>query len=466
MQENRDYNHKNKYIYMQTTFTKPDASRGRLQLTIVADDYSAEQEKILKNIKKKANIPGFRPGNAPMALIKRQYGPQAKAEAIEKTIEEAVAAYLKDNNVPVLGRAMVSPDSKQLDIEGADVHEVSFDVALRPEISFSLSADDKLTFCKVVATDEDIDKQVEAVKSSHGQMLHGVDFLPDTNDMIRANLSELAADGSPKADGIATTDSSLMPQYFGSDEQKALFLGAKVGSRIVFCPAKACPGGEAEIAGMLKLKKEEAAGITACFEAEITDISRYQPAELGPELFEKLQEEMGCANEQQLRDKLKTDLESAFHERELFLFLKQVRSYAEEKVGEVPFADDLLAKMYDIKDAKIAQRDGYKGSLADQFRWQTLSSLLTTQTGIKVEEADVLRLMRLDIRDRFMKYGMSYADEATIDSYARKLYNDMEQRYYFVNLAEELKLAEAIKQIVSIEEKTISPDEFEKLEGE
>ena len=447
---------------MDITFVKQDESRGKMTIRVAEEDFGAETDKMLKNIRKKANIPGFRVGNAPMSLIKRQYGVQARAETLEKVIEEGVASYIKDKEIPVMGRAIISEESKALDVKSEGDHEVVFDLALRPEVKFALSGEDTIPYYNISVGEELIDQEVENMRRRRGKYVDGEEYDPDGNDLVYGNVVETGEDGNQKEGGISLEKASLMPKYFGDDDQKALFVGKKVGESITFNPKKAFST-KSELASFLKISQEEAEGMESDFQITITSITRFEMAEMDEEFFKAVKEETGCGNEEELRAKIKSDIEKSYEMPQDFEFLRQVRIYAEEKVGEVMYADDLLKKIYNLKDASEAGKDGYRGSLSDQFRWQTIYAQLVGQYGVKVEEDDILNMIRVDLRHRFAQYGMGYIPDSTLEEYVKKEYNDMEQRYYFYNLAEELKMSQAIRPSVKLEEKTVSLEEFGKL---
>ena len=93
---------------MKISFENPDKVNGLMTITVEEADYKDEVEKTLKDYRKRANVPGFRQGQVPMGLIKRQYGPQVKMEAINKILGENLQKYITDNKIQMLGQPMGS----------------------------------------------------------------------------------------------------------------------------------------------------------------------------------------------------------------------------------------------------------------------------------------------------------------------------------------------------------------------
>ena len=91
---------------MNISFENNDKINGLLTITVEEADYKENVEKTLKDYRKRANIPGFRPGMVPMGLIQRQFGTSVKMEAINKFVGEQIYKYVKDNNIQMLGEPM------------------------------------------------------------------------------------------------------------------------------------------------------------------------------------------------------------------------------------------------------------------------------------------------------------------------------------------------------------------------
>ena len=76
---------------MNISFETTEKVNGVLTMTIEKEDYQRDVEKSLKDYRKKANVPGFRVGQVPMGLIKRQFGASVKADVINKIIGKNLA---------------------------------------------------------------------------------------------------------------------------------------------------------------------------------------------------------------------------------------------------------------------------------------------------------------------------------------------------------------------------------------
>ncbi|MDO4802122.1 MAG: trigger factor family protein, partial [Prevotellaceae bacterium] len=95
---------------MEIKFECADKINGKVTVAIVKADYEEKVKKTLKDYRKKANVPGFRPGNAPMALIEKQYGAAVKIDEINQLLSEKVDAYIRENKIQVLGSPLMNDE--------------------------------------------------------------------------------------------------------------------------------------------------------------------------------------------------------------------------------------------------------------------------------------------------------------------------------------------------------------------
>ena len=272
---------------MNIQFEAPDKVNGLMTITLETADYQPEVEKTLKDYRKRAQIPGFRPGQAPMGMIKRQFGANVKVDVINRMLGEKLYAYIQDNKIHMLGEPLPSDKQQQLDFEGDKPLEFKFDIAVAPEFEAKLSGKDKVPFYNIAVDDKLIDQQVEMYQSRAGQYEKVENFNPEERDMLKGDLRELDADGNVKEGGIEVADAVLMPQYMKVDDQKKLFEGSKLGDIITWNPRKAYPESDVEVSSLLKIQKEEVKDHEGDFTYQITEISRFKKAEVNQTLFDQ-----------------------------------------------------------------------------------------------------------------------------------------------------------------------------------
>ena len=151
---------------MKISFENPDKINGLLTLVVEEEDYKNDVEKTLKDYRKKANVPGFRPGQAPMGMIKRQFGASVKMEAINKLVGQEIYKYVQDNNIQMLGEPLPSEKQEPADLEKDTTFTFMFDIAVAPEFKVTLNGRDKVDYYNIKVDDKILDQQggVETIR--------------------------------------------------------------------------------------------------------------------------------------------------------------------------------------------------------------------------------------------------------------------------------------------------------------
>lgn len=448
---------------MNITFENPDKVSGVLTFVIEEADYQEDVNAQLKKYRKQANIPGFRPGQAPMGMIKRQVGAQVKVDVINKLVGEKLYDYVKENKINMLGEPMPHLGDEPVDLDAPAPYTLKFDIAVAPEFKAELSKDDKIAYYNIAVDDKLVDQQIEAFASRAGSY-QKVDEYQD-NDMLKGDLRELNEDGSTKEGGITVSEASMLPSYITVEEQKALFNGAKVGDIITFNPKKAYPTSNVEISSLLKISKEEAENVTADFSFQVTEISRYTKHAIDKELFDMVYGDGNVKDEADFRAKVVAGIQDQMNQNADFRLLQDVRTYVESKIGEVKYADELMKRIMlaNNKDKGAEYVDkNYEASIKE-LTWSLAKNQIVEALGIKIEDADV-KAAAIDMtRMQFAQYGMNSVPEEYLTQYAEEMLKKPEQVDTFINIAVDRKLMVALKDVVTLETKEISFENFQKL---
>lgn len=448
---------------MNITFENPDKVSGVLTFVIEEADYQEDVNAQLKKYRKQANIPGFRPGQAPMGMIKRQVGAQVKVDVINKLVGEKLYDYVKENKINMLGEPMPHLGEESVDLDAPAPYTLKFDIAVAPEFKAELSKDDKIAYYNIAVDDKLVDQQIEAFASRAGSY-QKVDEYQD-NDMLKGDLRELNEDGSTKEGGITVSEASMLPSYITVEEQKALFNGAKVGDIITFNPKKAYPTSNVEISSLLKISKEEAENVTADFSFQVTEISRYTKHAIDKELFDMVYGDGNVKDEADFRAKVVAGIQDQMNQNADFRLLQDVRTYVENKIGEVKYADELMKRIMlaNNKDKGAEYVDkNYEASIKE-LTWSLAKNQIVEALGIKIEDADV-KAAAIDMtRMQFAQYGMNSVPEEYLTQYAEEMLKKPEQVDTFINIAVDRKLMVALKDVVTLETKEISFEDFQKL---
>ena len=449
---------------MNITFDCADKINGLMTITIEKADYEATVEKKLKNYRKHAQVPGFRPGMVPMSLIKRQYGTAVKAEEVNQLLSSKLFEYIHENKIQMLGEPLPNEEKQQpQDLAGDGPFEFVFDIAVAPEFKAELSTKDKIDYYDITVDDKLIDQQVEMFQSQAGQFVEAQEW--SGNDTLKGDLRQLDADGNTLEGGIETEGGMVMPSYIKGEDEKKKFEGAKPGDIIIFNPKKAYPGNDAEVAALLKTDKEKVKDLESDFSFQVTEIRHFQPHELNEELFERVFPGEEVKDEKAFREHIAAMLKPQLQGNSDYKFMLDVRKYLEKKVGELTFPDALLKRIMlnnnKDKDADYVEKN-YEGSI-NELRWHLIREQLVAATDIKVEDSDLKEVAKQAIRAQFAQYGMNNVPDEMLEQYATEQLKKRENVNQYVDRAIDVKLTAALKNLVKLNVKAISLDDFNKM---
>ena len=448
-----------KYFKMEFTLKNQSAASAILSVNIQEADYSALVEKQLKNFRQKANIPGFRPGMVPMGLIKKQYGTAVKAEEINKLLQTKIFEYIRENKIDMLGEPLPI-ESQQAGINMAEDKEFTFEfeIALAPKFDAVLDKNDKLAYYRIQPTDEMIEGQVNAFAQRCGEYKQVEAY--ENGDMLKGTLAESVEEG------IVVREAVMMPSYMKNDEQKALFAGSKLNDVVTFNPSVAFDNNEAELASLLKVEKADVAAHNGEFTFTITEITRFVASELNQTVFDAAFGKDVVTNEADFRAKIAEQFESRFEVESDYKLLMDVRTYLMEKVGKLEYDESILRRIMDgSKQGETVSEEDFQKSLTE-LTWHLIKEQLARKFEVKVEDNDVLDVAKAATRDQFAQYGMANVPDDLLENYAKEMLKQEKTREALINRAVDVKLIQAIKGVVTLEEEKVSVEDFNKKVSE
>lgn len=450
---------------MNILFENPDKVNGLMTVTVEEADFKDDVEKTLKDYRKKANFPGFRPGMVPMGLIKKQFGASVKMDTLNKFVGEKIYTYIKDNKIQMLGEPLPSEKQEPVDIEKDGPYTFMFDIAVAPEFKIELNGDTKLAYYNIKADDKLIDQQVDMFASQLGSYEKADSYDGEQRDMLKGDLRELDADGNTKEGGITVDGAVMMPEYIKVEDQKKLFDSAKPGDIIAFNPRKAYPDNDAEVASLLKIDREAVKSMDSDFSYQVIEISRFKKAEVNQEMFDHVFGKDAVKSEEEFRARIAEGLKPQLQANSDYKFLIDVRKYAEDAVGELTFPDALLKRVMLLNNKDKGEEyveKNYDESIR-QLKWHLIKEQLVAANNIKVEDADVKAAAKEAARMQFAQYGMNNVPDEYLDNYAGEMLKKRDSAAGFVDSAVENKLVQALKGVVTLDEKTVTLDEFNEL---
>ncbi len=445
---------------MNISLQNVDKVNAVLTAEIEPADYAEKYAKALKEAGKKLNMPGFRPGKVPAGLIKKQFGPSILAEEVNKILQENLFGYIRDNKVNMLGEPLPSEENNSVElVEGATM-TFKFDLAIAPEFNAELSSVDTIPYYNVSVADDMINSQVDMYRQRGGnyeQLAEGESY--EDNDMIKGIISELGVESPVTAEGVV-----MLPKYFKNEDQKALFANAKVNDVIEFNPSVAYDNNEAELSSLLKIEKDQVAAHTGNFNIQITEITRFKLGPIDETLFEQVYPGAGIKSEEEFRAKIKESIEGQFKKDSDYRFVHDVRKYVTEKVGKLEFPDEKLKKIMLINTKGDQQKvdENYDKSI-EELTWHLIKEQLVEKNEVKVDDNDVKEMAKEVTRMQFAQYGMLNIPEEYLENSVTEMLKKRETVDNLIDRCIEVKLGAALKAQVTLDEKTVTAEEFNKL---
>lgn len=446
---------------MKTEFVKIDNVNGEITVTIEAADYAEKVKKQLKEINKTHPEPGFRPGKVPASLIERKYGKSVKYDVINKEVGNALFEYIKEQKLHVLGNPM--PDAQNdfnIDQEG---FTLKFKVGLAPEFDTHVNKDLHIPYYNIEVTDDMIARQDEMFRKRFGKQEPGDTVEP--NALVKGVITELNADGSKKEDGIVVENGIVSPEYFKSEDQKALFVGKHVGDKVVFNPAATCNGSEAELASMLNIAKEEAGEHHGDFEMEIKEIIVLKPAELNQDFYNAIFGPDKVKNEEEYRKAIHDMIADSLRNDQNYRFTIDAKKAIQDAIGTLELPDEVLKNFLKEQNEALDNEniDEEYVRLRPELEWELEKEAVASQLDIKVEADDVKAMARSLAAQQLAQYGMTNATNDILDMYAENILKDQKAYQQVYGQTVDMKLYNGIRASVTLDEKTVNVEQFNDL---
>ncbi|WP_418982671.1 trigger factor [Alistipes sp.] len=426
-----------------------------VRVTVEEADYREAVDKELREYRRKANIPGFRPGMVPMGLVRKMYGKGVLAEQSYRTASNAVFEYLQKENIDYLGDIIPSEEQGDFDFENGTQFEFVFEVGEAPAIALELSDKDKLTYHRIA-----IDKKMH--DDYRANFLRGYGRLVDAEEVTSDEALTVTLDNG---------EMNVADAYVGlismSDEERKPFIGQKVGfkTQVNVNELYKTPS---QRAAVLQVKESELEGINPEFTLEITKIRKFAEPELNEEFF-KMAFPMGnVTSEAEFEKFIDERIAQELSRESDYLFTLQVRDYLIEKAGlKMPEAF-LKRWLYTINEGKFTMEQIEKDfdQFLKMFTWNYLQKHFIKADNLTVSKEEATAEAKALAAAQFAQYGMPSAPDNMLEEYAGRILADKEQGQKVYEKLYEVKVVEDVKSKITVTEKAVSADDFAKMAKE
>ncbi len=440
---------------MNITREQRDGGLNIVKVVVGEADYGQAVEKQLREYKRKANVPGFRPGMVPMGIVKKMYGKHVVAEESYRLATNSVFEYLQKENIDYVGDIIPSDEQGAFDFDNNTEFEFTFEFGEAPKIELELSAKDKVVYHKIK-----IDKKMKSEYRSNYLRRYG--RLVEVDKVANDEALNVTLDNG---------DMRIEDAYVGlismSDEERKAWKGKKVGYKTKVNIEELYKKPE-QRAAILSVKEEELASIKPEFELEITKIRRFSEPELNEEFFKMAFPAGDVTNEEQLDAFIEAQIEKELKRECDFMFVNAVRNYVIEKAALAMPEEFLKRWLYVINEGKFSREEIEKdfAGFIKMFTWNYLQKHFITEGEIKVTNEEAKAEAMAFAQMQFAQYGMASAPEDMLENFAKQIMENKEQLQKIYEKLYEEKVVEYIRSKVKVTEKAISAEEFAKVASE
>lgn len=446
---------------MNVTLDKTGNVTGVLTISLVEEDYQAEVKKQLSHLNRTRPLKGFRPGHVPASLLMKHYGGQVIAEVVDEKVSHELTDYIRNNNLDLLGEPMLTKDTK-VDLVNEKDFTFKFDLGFAPEFELKLDKRVKVPYYNIEVSQEMIDKQNEAYKKRFGTQVPGE--VSTEEALLRGSLTELNEDGTVKDDGIKVERTIISPKYLKDDAEKAKLIDLKVDDEVTFNPNKAAGGNITELAAMLAVDKDKA-DVKSDFTFKVGEILVNKDAEMGQEFFDMVLGKDVAKSEEDYFAKIKEMLAGQLKSDSNYRFSIDAEAVLKKKVGDLELPDEFL-KQYLLstnKEMDAAKIEEEYPRTREEIVWQLIKEKIAKNYDVKIEKEDQMRLARIYAAQQFAQYGIGNVPNETLDRYAEEMMDNKEYAREISRRAFEDKVFATIHDNVSLNEKSVTVEEFNKL---
>lgn len=433
-----------------------------LKVQVEKADYDEKVEKVLRDYRKKANIKGFRPGMVPYGLIKKMYGKAVKIDEINKAVSENIQKHLTDEKIDILGDPLPRADEhEKIDFDTQESFTFSFDLGLAPGFEIKLSKKNKVTGYEIEPDEKMKNDYLDNYRRRFGKFEKAE--LSEDKDMLRGKIEALDETGNPKVDGLFADDTTLGIELIKDDEIKKQFTGKSEGDFIDFELRNALPN-DYEIAGLLKRQKDEVASVDGPFRFTINEISRFKPAEIGQELFDRIYGEGVVGSEEEFRKKIEEEIAANLRQETDYKLATDLKALAIAR-SEFNLPEDFLKRWLLRINENTTEEQIEKDfdSFRHDLKWQLIKNRIAKDNEVKITPEELLSEAENITRLQFRQYGLFYAADEQITNYAKETLKREEDAKRIADKILDEKVTAILKDMVKIEAKKVSIEEFNKL---
>ena len=447
---------------MNITRENIDDLNAVLKVRIDKTDYEEKVETVLKDYRKKATIKGFRPGMVPIGLIKKMYGRAVQIDEINKVVTDNIQKYITEEKLEILGDPLPKADEQdRIDFDTQEAFTFSFEIGLTPPIELKLSKKNKVNQYEIIIDEKMRNEYLENYTRRFGELRKADQT--EEKDVVKGKIEAIDNDGNVRPEGPSVEDTSLGIDIIKDKNIKKEFIGKSIGDSIDFDLKKAYPN-DTEIAGILHKKKEEIENLEGNYRFTVNDISRFYPAALGKELFDRIFGEGVVNSEEEFMKRIEEEITINLRRESDFKLLMDIKALAMEKT-DFQLPEEFLKRwLLRVNEKSTEEQIGKEfDSFRKDLKWQLIRNKIARNNEVKISDEELQMEAEKITRYQFQQYGLFYATDEQIANYAKETLKRDEDAKRIADKILEEKAIILMKELVKLENKSVTIEEFNKL---
>ncbi|MFD2587854.1 trigger factor [Croceitalea marina] len=434
---------------MNITKEQIDDLNAVVKVAITKDDYQEKVDTILKDYRKQANIPGFRKGQVPMGLIKKQYGKAVLVDEVNKLLQDNLNKYLTEEKLDVLG----NPLPKQQDGFDWDNDEFAFEfeLGLAPDFKVNVKTKKAITQYKIVADKKMVDEQVERIQKQYGKLISKAEVgkTDEVSGVFKNEAEEIDNKTTVELDKIKS--------------KKAIdaLVGKKVGD-VVTIKTKGLFKEDYLLPSALGIAKEKAEKLNTEVSFAIEEINERESAELNQELFDKLFGEGNIKSEKELKARIKEDSEKQFEQQ---ADQKLLNDITEKLIDETKFnlPTEFLKKWIQVSGENPLSEDEASEEYEKSekgLRYQLIEGRIINENNLQVQFDELKEFAKGFIKSQMAQYGHLNPTEEELENVATRVMGNQEEVKRMSEQLMSQKLLDLYKEKANLKVKEVTYDNF------